>query len=52
MPGFQPIMPPLLTIIVMVPALYVILTPKASPKAQKWAEWAIATLLGYWLRGR
>jgi hypothetical protein len=52
MPNLRVIMQFILSISLLAAALYVIVTPAASPEAQKWAPNVISMLVGYWLRGR
>ena len=52
MPNLRPLMQFILSLSLLGVALYVILNPKASAKGQKRAEWVIAVLIGFWLRGQ
>jgi hypothetical protein len=40
------------TIVVAVPALYIILSGGYQPQIQNWAFTTLGTILGFWLRGK
>ncbi len=48
----RPVMQCVLSVSLLAVALYVMLNPEAPARGQKWAEWVIAMLIGYWLRGQ
>ena len=52
MPDLRPLMQFILSLVVLIGALYAMLNPSAPAEAQKWAPTAIGTLIGFWLRGR
>jgi hypothetical protein len=52
MPKLRPIMQAIVSISLLGVALYAMITPSVPAEAQKWAPGVIATLIGYWLRGR
>jgi hypothetical protein len=52
MPNLHAIMQFILSLSLLAVALYVIVSPSASPEAQKWAPAVIGTLIAFWLRVR
>jgi hypothetical protein len=52
MQNLRPAMQFILSLLVLIVALYAMLNPAAPAETQKWAPGVIGTLIGYWLRGR
>ena len=52
MPKLRPIIQGVLTVSILAVALYIVVNPASAADTQKWAQNAIALLVGFWLRGR
>ena len=50
-PGNVAMFPAIVSLIVLLAALYVILSKRYPPKVEHWAYATVGTVLGFWLRG-